>query len=174
MGHGLARRGIGLVYGGAGAGVMGELAHAVLEKGGEVTGVMPAGLSISERAIASELVDLRIVSSMHERKALMEKLSDGFIALPGGLGTLDEFFEIASWAQLGMHRKPCAILNVNHYYDKLVEFLDFAVEQQFIKPAHRSMILVEDDPETLLDFVMRASRCELRVTGCGVGIDPVP
>ena len=95
--------------------------------------------------------DLRIVDSMHERKALMAELSDGFIAMPGGIGTMEEFFEVLSWAQLGLHEKPCALLNVAGYYDPLIQFLDHAVEQDFIKPKHRALMIVESDPGRLLD-----------------------
>jgi uncharacterized protein (TIGR00730 family) len=129
---------------------MGKIAHAVLNHGGEVIGVIPKELVEKEVAF-TKLSDLRVVGSMHARKALMEELSDGFIALPGGLGTIEEFFEILTWAQLGMHQKPCGLLNVSHYYDKLVEFLDYAVNQQFIEWEHRSMLLIEKNPETLLE-----------------------
>ncbi len=149
LGHTLANKNIGLVYGGGSVGLMGKIAHAVLQHGGEVIGVIPKELVEKEVAF-TELSDLRVVGSMHERKALMEKLSDGFIALPGGLGTIEEFFEILTWAQLGMHQKPCGLLNVGHYYDKLVEFLDYAVNQQFIEWEHRSMLLIEKNPGVLL------------------------
>jgi uncharacterized protein (TIGR00730 family) len=129
---------------------MGELANAVLEKGGKAVGVIPSVLMDKEIAHTG-LSELRTVGSMHERKALMAELSDGFITLPGGLGTLEEFFEIITWAMLGMHTKPCGILNINSYYDKLIDFLDLAVKQQFIKPMHRSMILVDTSPDALLD-----------------------
>lgn len=150
LGHLLAGRNIALVYGGSSFGLMGELARAVLDEGGEVIGVTPSFLLEKEKPLGG-LADLRVVSSMHERKALMEQLSDGFIALPGGLGTLEEFFEIVTWAQLGMHRKPCGILNVCNYYGKLIEFLDAAVEQLFIKPQNRDLFVVENEPDTLLN-----------------------
>ncbi len=150
LGHLLAGREITLVYGGSSFGLMGELARAVLDGGGEVIGVTPSFLLEKEKPMGG-LVDLRVVSSMHERKALMENLSDGFIALPGGLGTLEEFFEIVTWAQLGMHGKPCGLLNVFGYYDKLIEFLDAAVEQLFIKPQYRNMFIVEKEPDILLN-----------------------
>ena len=150
LGYTLANKNIGLVYGGGNVGLMGKIAHAVLDHGGEVIGVIPKELVEKEVAL-TELSDLRVVGSMHERKALMEKLSHGFIALPGGLGTIEEFFEILTWAQLGMHQKPCGLLNVGHYYDKLVEFLDYAVNQQFIEREHRSMLLIEKNPGTLLE-----------------------
>jgi uncharacterized protein (TIGR00730 family) len=146
----LVRRGIGLVYGGGRVGMMGELARAVVELGGEVTGVIPGDLAKKGVAYDS-LADLRIVDSMHERKALMAELSDGFITLPGGFGTLEEFFETVTWAQLGLHRKPCGLLDVGEYYQKLGEFLDHAVAEQFILGGHREMILIERDPEVLLE-----------------------
>ncbi|HEX6289525.1 MAG TPA: TIGR00730 family Rossman fold protein [Herpetosiphonaceae bacterium] len=150
LGLALARRKIGLVYGGAHVGLMGEIANAVIEHGGHVTGVMPRALI--EREIAHQgLAELRVVDSMHQRKALMAELSDGFIALPGGFGTLEEFFEIVTWAQLGLHRKPCGLLNQSGFFDQLRAFLDFAVGEQFIRPQHRAMILVEADPDRLLD-----------------------
>ncbi len=153
LGTALARRKIGLVYGGAHVGLMGELANTVIEQGGHVTGVMPQALvdrEIAHRAIT----DLRVVHSMHERKALMAELADGFIALPGGFGTLEEFFEIVTWGQLGLHRKPFGLLNCRRFFDQLIGFLDFAVSQQFIKPQHRAMILVESEPDALLDQCM--------------------
>ena len=150
MGHELVKRGIGLVYGGASVGLMGKIANTVLTGGGQVTGVMPKALVDKEVALNS-LQDLRVVSSMHERKALMADLSDGFVGLPGGLGTAEEFFEILTWAQLGFHQKPCGLLNICHYYDDLIAFLDRAVDQKFIRPEHRSMVLVDNDPSALLN-----------------------
>ncbi|MFX0095524.1 MAG: TIGR00730 family Rossman fold protein [Candidatus Hodarchaeota archaeon] len=149
LGHILVDRKIGLVYGGASVGMMGEIANTVLKRGGEVIGVIPRAL-VSKEIAFTQIADLRIVNSMHERKDLMVKLSDGFIALPGGLGTLEEFFEVVTWAQLSMHQKPCGFVNICNYYSKLVDFLDYAVNQQFIKLEHRSMILVEENPEVLL------------------------
>jgi uncharacterized protein (TIGR00730 family) len=149
LGQTLANKNIGLVYGGGSVGLMGKIAHAVLQHGGDVIGVIPKELVEKEVAFTG-LSDLRVVGSMHERKALMEEISDGFIALPGGLGTIEEFFEILTWAQLGMHQKPCGLLNVCHYYDKLVEFLDQAVKHRFIEGEHRSMLLIEKNPEALL------------------------
>lgn len=140
---------IGLVYGGASVGVMGEIADAILKDGGEVIGIIPKGLFVKEVA-HSGVSELREVGSMHERKAMMAELSDGFIALPGGLGTIEEFFEIWTWAQLGMHQKPCGLLNVYHYYDKLIDFINHAVSEQFIKEAYRSMVFVEEQPDILL------------------------
>jgi len=149
LANSLAEKNIELVYGGGSVGLMGKMADAVIEKGGQVIGVIPEALARREVAHGG-LDDLRVVGSMHERKALMAELSDGFIALPGGLGTLDEFCEILTWAQLGFHQKPCGILNVNGYFNQLLQFFDSAVEEKFIKPEHREMILVESDPETLL------------------------
>ena len=146
----MVNRNIGLVYGGASVGIMGEIANAVLEEGGDVIGIIPKGLFRKEVAHTG-ITELREVDSMHDRKSLMADLSDGFIALPGGLGTIEEIFEIITWSQLGMHRKPCGLLNVCHYYDKLIGFLDHAVSEQFIKEAHHSTILVDECPEALLE-----------------------
>lgn len=150
LGHALAGRSLGLVYGGAGIGIMGAVARAVLEAGGRVTGVMPEALAKKEVAF-SDLDDLRVVGTMHERKQLMADLSDGFIALPGGLGTAEEFIEVLTWSQLGIHRKPCGLLNVGGYYDKLLAFLDHVVNEQFMEGAHRDMVVVETSPESLLE-----------------------
>jgi uncharacterized protein (TIGR00730 family) len=145
----LANRGIGVVYGGSSVGLMSAVAESVLDELGDIIGVIPRMLV--EREVAHKtLSDLRIVGSMHERKALIAELSDGFIALPGGIGTLEEIFEIWTWAQLGMHEKPCGLLNIAGYFDPLLEFLDHAVEEKFIREVHRSMLIVESDPEVLL------------------------
>jgi uncharacterized protein (TIGR00730 family) len=146
----LAQRGIGLVYGGGKAGLMGALADACLTHGGEAIGVMPRALVENEIAHLS-LTALRVVASMHERKALMADLSDAFLALPGGFGTWDEFCEVLTWSQLGIQRKPCALLNVECYYDSLLAMADRAVEDGFVRPAHRRLILADTDPERLLD-----------------------
>ena len=146
----LVERGFGLVYGGGNVGLMNIIADAVLEHGGHVTGVIPNAL-VSKEVAHRGLSELRVVNSMHERKALMAELSDGFIALPGGIGTMEEFFEVLSWAQLGIHNKPCGLLNVSGYYDPLIEFLDHAVSQDFVKPKHRALLIVEHEPMTLLD-----------------------
>ncbi len=146
----LARRGIGLVYGGGRLGLMGILADSVLDHGGEVIGVIPRALARKEVAHQG-LGDLRVVGSMHERKALMAELADGFIALPGGLGTLDELCEILTWAQLGLHAKPNGLLNVAGYFDHFLKFLDRAGEDQFVRPDHRGLLLVDIEPEALLD-----------------------
>jgi uncharacterized protein (TIGR00730 family) len=150
LGQTLARRGLTLVYGGAKVGTMGQLAQAALDAGGRVIGVIPRALVDMEVAHTG-LSDLRVVASMHERKALMTDLSDAFIALPGGLGTIDEFFEVLCWSQLGLHAKPCGLLNVEGYYDRLIAFLDHSVEEQFVRATHRDLVLVEQDAETLLD-----------------------
>jgi hypothetical protein len=146
----LARQGTRLVYGGARVGLMGELANAVLEAGGAVTGVIPEGLLAREVA-HTDLSDLRIVATMHERKALMADLADGFLAIPGGAGTLEEFFEVWTWAQLGIHRKPCGVLNIHGYFDGLLAFLDHAVTERFLRIEHRAMVLVDDDANRLLE-----------------------
>ncbi|MDR3764852.1 MAG: TIGR00730 family Rossman fold protein [Acidobacteriota bacterium] len=149
LGRLLVQRGIGLVYGGASVGLMGALADAVLETGGEAIGVMPQFLVDHEIAHRG-LTELRVTRSMHERKALMASLSDGFIAMPGGIGTLEEIFEIWTWAQLGRHHKPCALLNTCGFYDGLGCFLDTQVEEKFLRPAHRTTLLCESAPSTLL------------------------
>lgn len=150
LGQALARRGITLVYGGASVGMMGQIAKAALEAGGEVIGVIPKNLFDMNVAF-TQLKQLHVVASMHERKARMAELSDGFIALPGGLGTIEEFFEVLTWSQLGMHRKPCGLLNTGQYYNSLLDFLDRAVEQQFVEIEHRQMVLIDESPEGLLD-----------------------
>jgi uncharacterized protein (TIGR00730 family) len=150
LGRVLASRGIGLVYGGSNVGLMAAIADEMLDELGEVIGVIPK--SLVEREVANtSLSDLRIVASMHERKAMMAELADGFIALPGGIGTLEEFFETWTWAQLGMHRKPCGLLNVAGYFDPLLAFLDRTVEEKFVRLIHREMVIVDDDPGSLLD-----------------------
>jgi uncharacterized protein (TIGR00730 family) len=149
LGRSLASRGITVVYGGASVGLMGALADAALEGGGEVVGVIPQALRDKEVAHLG-LQDLRVVGSMHERKALMAELSDAFVALPGGIGTLEEAFEVWTWAQLGHHDKPCAFYNVGGFYDGLFGFLDGLVEAGFVKQAHRDMLVVSDTPEALL------------------------
>lgn len=146
----LVERDCRVVYGGAHVGLMGALADTCLQDGGEVIGVIPEFLADKEVAHRG-LPDLRIVQSMHERKQLMSDLAEGFIGLPGGLGTLEEFFEIFTWAQLGMHQKPFGLLNVCGFYDPLAEFLDHAVSERFVNTEHREMLTVEEDPHTLLD-----------------------
>jgi uncharacterized protein (TIGR00730 family) len=150
LGHALARRRIGVVYGGASVGLMGAVADAAMEGGGHVTGVIPQ--SLVEREVAHDgLSDLRVVDSMHERKALMAELADAFVALPGGVGTLEELFEVYTWNQLGLHAKPLGLFNVRGYFDGLARFLDHAVAERFVTPKHRAMLLVEEDLGTLLD-----------------------
>jgi uncharacterized protein (TIGR00730 family) len=150
MGVVLSSRGIGLVYGGGSVGLMRVVADTVIRQGGEVIGVIPEALATKEVAHQG-LKDLRVVGSMHERKALMAELADAFIALPGGYGTLEEFCEVLTWAQLGLHRKPCGILNVKGFYDPLLSFFDHALSEGFVREVHRSLILVDEDPERLLD-----------------------
>ena len=150
----LAERGIGLVYGGASVGLMGAVADAALAAGGEVIGVLPRALATKELA-HERLTELRLVDSMHERKAQMADLSDGFVALPGGVGTLEELFEMLTWAQLGLHAKPCALLETDGYFASLLAFLDHAVDERFVRPPHRALLLVDDAPERLLDAMAR-------------------
>ena len=150
LGRILIKHNIGLVYGGGGVGLMGEIANTFMEKGAEIIGVIPRDLFEKEVA-CSGLSDLRIVNSMHERKSLMIELSDGFIALPGGFGTIEEFFEVLTWAQLGIHGKPCGILNIRGYFNYLIEFLDHMVNQKFIGKEHRSMVLIADNPAELIN-----------------------
>lgn len=154
LGQALVAAGIELVYGGASVGLMGIVARTVLAGGGRVTGIIPRLLAEKEVALTS-LDDLRIVDSMHERKALMAELSDGFIALPGGIGTIEEFVEVLTWAQLGIHAKPCGLLNGVGYYDRLLGFFDHMLEEGFIRPACRSTILVEQEPARLLAAMAR-------------------
>ena len=145
----LCARGIGVVYGGSSVGLMAALADTMIDDLGEIIGVIPRMLV--DREVANKaLADLRIVGSMHERKAMMAELADGFVALPGGVGTLEEFFEIWTWGQLGMHDKPCGLLNVAGYFDPLLQFLDRAVEEKFVRQVHRNMVVVESDPSALL------------------------
>jgi uncharacterized protein (TIGR00730 family) len=146
----LAEEGIELVYGGASVGIMGELADSVQEHGGHVTGIIPQQLMQKEAAHRG-IPDLIVVASMHQRKSQMADMSDGFIALPGGIGTLEGFFEILTWGQLGIHAKPCGVLNVAGYFDELIRFLDHAVKEGFLAEQHRATIIVESDARRLLD-----------------------
>jgi uncharacterized protein (TIGR00730 family) len=146
----LAERGLRLVYGGGHVGLMGAVADAVLDGGGEAHGVITRALEQKEIAHAG-LTSLRVTETMHERKAAMADAADAFVMLPGGYGTLDEFFEVLTWAQLGIHAKPCAILDVAGYFDPLRAFLDGAVAAGFVHPAHRDMVIMDDDPARLLD-----------------------
>jgi len=145
----LVANGIGIVYGGGNVGLMGVLADVALAEGGEVVGVIPRMLVDKEIAHRG-LTELRVVGSMHERKALMADLSDAFIAAPGGYGTLDEFCEILTWTQLGLQRKPVGMLNVDGYFDRLLALFDHAVTEQFVKPMHRDMIVTDDTPRSLI------------------------
>ncbi|MBT8058203.1 MAG: TIGR00730 family Rossman fold protein [Gammaproteobacteria bacterium] len=150
LGRVLAERRIGLVYGGASVGVMGAVADAVLDEGGETIGVIPRSLATKEVAHHG-LDELVVVDSMHQRKAKMAELSDGFVALPGGWGTIEEIFEMLTWAQLGFHEKPCGLLNVAAYFDPLFTFLERAIEQRFVKEDHRPMMMMDSNPAALLD-----------------------
>lgn len=150
LGELLARRGICLVYGGGDVGLMGVLADSALAAGGEVIGVIPRALADREVAHGG-LTALHVVRTMHERKQMMHDLSDGFIALPGGLGTLEEFFEVLTWGQLGMHAKPCGILDVEGYYEPMLALLDRAVDDQLLKPENRAMLMYDTSAERLLD-----------------------
>ena len=149
----LVARGITIVYGGGNVGLMGILADTARAAGGEVIGVIPRGL-VAKEVAHRELPDLRVVESMHERKALMADLSDAFIAMPGGYGTFEEFCEILTWTQLGLQRKPCGILNVAGYYDHLLQMFDHAVAEQFVKPVHRGMFIADAAPETLVERLL--------------------
>ncbi|MFM8341091.1 MAG: TIGR00730 family Rossman fold protein [Methylomonas sp.] len=149
----LVNRNIRLIYGGASIGMMGMVADRVLTLGGEVIGVIPQALSHQEVAHPN-LTELHITNTMHERKMLMAELADGFIALPGGIGTLEELFEIWTWAQLGIHNKPLGLLNVAGYFDDLIRFLDHMTEQAFFKSRHRQMLMVESQPEPLLNRLL--------------------
>ena len=152
----LAARGIEVVYGGGAVGMMGALADAMLAAGGRVIGVIPQALV--DREIGHRgLTELQVVGSMHERKMRMAELSDAFVALPGGIGTLEEIIEVLTWTQLGLHAKPCALLDVEGFYTPLRRFLDHAVDEGFLSPAHREMLLVSSDPEELLDAIGRWS-----------------
>jgi uncharacterized protein (TIGR00730 family) len=150
LGRTLAARGLTLVYGGGRVGLMGVVAGAALAAGGRVIGVIPQALATLELAHGG-LTELQVVGSMHERKARMSELSDGFLALPGGIGTLEEWFEVWTWSQLGFHPKPCGLLNVAGYYDHLLAFLDHVTAERFLNEAHRAMAIVGDDPGLLLD-----------------------
>jgi uncharacterized protein (TIGR00730 family) len=150
MGRLLAEQGIRLVYGGGHVGLMGVLADAALRAGGEVHGVITRALE--EKEVAHQrLTSLDVVETMHQRKSAMADLSDGFVMLPGGFGTLDEFFEVVTWTQLGIHTKPCGVLNVDRYFDPLSELVTRATDERFIRPQHRDLIIMESDSATLLD-----------------------
>jgi len=155
LGRHLTARRIGLVYGGGNVGLMGVLADTVMAGGGEVTGVIPRALAAKELAHHG-ITDLRLVASMHERKALMAELADAFLALPGGLGTLEEIAEAATWTQLGLHRKPCGLLNVEGYFDGLLTWLDRAVDDGFVQAGNRAIVLADSEPARLLDRLEQA------------------
>jgi uncharacterized protein (TIGR00730 family) len=146
----IARRGYTLVYGGAGVGLMGACADAALAEGGKVIGILPEALKEKE-VDHKGLTELHLVSSMHERKAMMAELSDGFISIPGGAGTMDEMFEIWTWGMLGWHDKPSALMNVEGYYDDLIKFLDKTAEEGFVRKAHREMLIIDSDAKSILD-----------------------
>jgi uncharacterized protein (TIGR00730 family) len=150
LGRLLVYEGIGVVYGGGAVGLMGILADAVLAEDGDVVGVIPQAL-VSREIGHPGVADMRVVGSMHERKAVMAELADAFVALPGGLGTLEELFEIYTWAQLGLHRKPCGLLDVEDYFSGLVGFLDHAVDERFLREEHRAMLIVEPEPRALIE-----------------------
>lgn len=152
VGRALARRRIGLVYGGGRRGVMGALADAALLGGGEVIGIIPAPLATKEIAHHG-VTELRVVDSMHQRKAMMADLADGFVALPGGFGTYEELFEVITWSQLGIHAKPCGLLNVAGYFDPLIELMDHAMTEGFVRTDHRTMVLLERDIDRLIDHM---------------------
>lgn len=152
IGVGIARRGHELVYGGGNTGLMGTVANAALNAGGKVIGVIPTVMV--EKELAHEgLTQLHVVNTMHERKAMMAVFADAFVILPGGFGTMDEFYEIVTWAQLGFHRKPVAILNVCGFYDPMLTFIDHLVDEGFVKQSHREVIVIGDDPEALLSLI---------------------
>ena len=152
MARSLAARGIDLTYGGGSVGLMGVIADEMLRQGREVIGIIPQ--AIASREIAHNyLTELRVVRSMHERKSLMTELSDGFIALPGGFGTFEELFEVITWAQLGIHEKPIGILNVAGYFDPILEMVDRGIDEEFIRPQYRDLILVSENAEELLDLM---------------------
>ena len=149
LGRYLAQHGHTLVYGAGNVGLMGQLANEVLTQGGNVIGVIPEFL-VKKEVVYRKITDLRIVGSMHERKALMAELSDGFIALPGGVGTLEETLEILTWGQLGLHAKPVGLLNIEGYFDRLSDFFAHMVKEAFLREAHRKMILINDNPTDLI------------------------
>jgi hypothetical protein len=166
LGGELGRRGIGVVYGGGNVGLMGALADSALAAGAEVIGVIPEGV-VDKEGVHSALSDLRVVSSMHERKATMAGLADAFIAVPGGLGTMEEAVEVLTWTQLGVHAKPVALLNVAGYWEPLITMLDTAVAQAFLRPEHREMLLVDARPAALI-----SSLGEWRAPRTPAWIDP--
>lgn len=161
LGKFMAAENLSLVYGGGNIGIMGELANTVLQYNGKVTGVIPEDL-VAREVVLRDVTDLRIVSSMHERKAMMSELSDGFIAMPGGIGTLEEFFEIWTWAQLGIHNKPIGLFNVDGYFDLLIEFINKTISEEFVKENNLKMIIVDDDCERLIQKMRDFKPVEVR------------
>ena len=159
LGKLMAKKNIGLVYGGGNVGLMGEIANAVLKADGSVIGVIP-NFMVEKELAHRQVTELKIVNSMHERKALMAELSDGFIALSGGIGTFEELFEVLTWRQLGIHNKPCGILNVANYYDKLIDFINYSVTEEFVKSETRDLIFVESESTKLLDKFLNYSAKE--------------
>ena len=157
LGQEMAARQIALVYGGGGIGIMGVIANAVLAAGGEAYGVIPNGLASKEVAHPG-LTQLEVVGTMHERKARMADLADAFLALPGGMGTFDELFEILTWAQLGIHRKPIGLLNVDHYFDPLLNMVEHAVREGFVSPAHRQLLIVADTIDEWFSLLAQTAR----------------
>jgi uncharacterized protein (TIGR00730 family) len=153
IGKTFAQKGIRIIYGGGNVGMMGALAGATLENGGTIIGVIPQALKVKELA-KYDLTELIVVNSMHERKALMADKSDAFVALPGGYGTFEEFCEIVTWAKLGMHAKPCVLLNINGFFDHLIALFDHAQQEGFMTKTFRSLVLVENDISSLLDTVI--------------------
>lgn len=154
FGNALADNGIELVYGGGRLGLMGAIADTVLERGGRVVGVIPDFL-VGKEVAHTGLSQLIVVESMHKRKAKMAELADGFVAMPGGFGTFEEFIEVLTWSMLGFHTKPCALLNVNGYFDLMLRFFDQSVSEGFVYPRHRDMVLVESDPITMVQRLQR-------------------
>ncbi len=154
LAHAMNENGISLVYGGASIGIMGEIANTVLAGGGNAVGVIPQAL-VDKELSHPGLTELHVVASMHGRKALMAELADGFVALPGGFGTLEELFEVLTWSQLGFHQKPIALFNVANYYDELLNFLDRATDEMFVKSVHRSLLLADDNANRVLDRMRR-------------------
>lgn len=152
LGQAMAQQGLELVYGGASVGLMGVLADTVLAAGGRVTGVIPQFL-VDKEIAHPNLSELHVVESMHQRKALMASLADGFVALPGGFGTLEEFCEVLTWAQMRLHDRPCGLLNVEGFYDPLIQMFDQALHQQFLRPEHRQLVLAHHEPEALLHLL---------------------
>ena len=153
LGKAMVRRGLGLVYGGGNIGLMGVIAETVLQEGSEVIGIIPEALEDKELAF-HEITELRIVNTMHERKALMAELSDGFVAMPGGFGTLEEICEMITWAQLGIHHKPCGLLNTQGFFNSLLSFFDHQVRQGFITPSNRALVFEAKDPDSVLEFML--------------------